>query len=99
VVEVAEPADLQPAAPTLSAYPNPFNPRTSVAFTLARAQTARVVAYDLAGRRVATLADRDFAAGTHRVDWDASGLASGSYLVRLEVAGEDCRSRKVTLLR
>jgi hypothetical protein len=84
-------------------HPNPCNPRTSVAFTLGRAQRVRLAVHDLAGRLVAVLIDGPLGEGSHRVDWDgrdASGAraASGSYLVRL--VGEDGRdSHRLLLLK
>ena len=94
-----------PAANELAlvVQPNPFNPRTTIAFTLARPGQARVGVYDLRGRYVASLANGPLPAGRHTLTWDgadASGLAvsSGPYLVRLETeAGTE--SRKVMLVR
>jgi len=84
-------------------HPNPFNPMTTVEFALDHAMETRVAVYDLAGRRVAVLADRVFQAGDHSVTWqgrDAAGrpMASGSYVIRLENAsGAD--QRTVTLVK
>lgn len=97
--------DVAPPRPVtlLPPHPNPFNPLVRIPFTLAQAQRARVMVYDLAGRRVATVADQAFDAGPQEVVWrgvDARGaaVASGSYVVRVE--GERGRdSRRATLLR
>ncbi len=83
--------------------PNPFNPATEIAFELDREQDVRLDVYDLAGRRVTTLAAERFAAGHHTVTWrgrDQSGQAvpSGAYLVRL-VTERAVRSQKVMLAR
>lgn len=83
--------------------PNPFNPRTTVAFTLASATTVRVSVVDAAGREVATLLRGALEAGRHAVEWDgldAAGRAapSGVYLVRVE-GGRQAGSTKVALLR
>lgn len=72
--------------------PNPFNPATAVAFDLERGAHLSVDVYDLAGRRVASLADQEFAAGAHVVRWrgcddQGHGMSSGTYFVR--VTGED----------
>lgn len=74
-------------------YPNPFNPQTTVAWDLPRAGRASVAVFDLAGRRVRLLADGEWAAGRHEAVWDgrdAAGMrvASGSYVARLEFAGD-----------
>jgi len=71
------------------AWPNPFNPQTTVAFDLARADHARVVVYDLQGRAVRTLVDEDLPAGRHAAVWQGEddrgrGVASGVYFARLE---------------
>ncbi len=71
------------------AWPNPFNPRTTVAFSLSRADHARLVIYDLHGRAVRHLVDADLPAGDHTAIWhgcDDTGrrLASGVYFARLQ---------------
>ena len=94
-----------PARPVLleAPHPNPFNPVVRIPFTLAQAQQARVAIYDMAGRRVATVADREFSAGRQEVVWrgvDGQGaaVASGSYVVKVEgESGQD--ARRITLLR
>lgn len=73
---------------SLSARPNPFNPRVELRFGLAFAAAGDLAVYDAAGRRVATLATGPFAAGEHVVGWDGSGrsgraLPSGLYVCRL----------------
>ena len=87
----------------LGAAPNPFNPRTEIAFVLDAPATCRLAVYDLRGREVAMLADRPFATGRHAVAWDgrdAAGgaAASGTYLVRLK-AGGAVRTGKVVLAK
>ena len=88
------PADDVPAPVTTlaGAHPNPFNPKTTLRFSLAERQRATLRLYDLTGRRVRTLLDETRDAGDHAVDWngrDDAGrrLASGIYLVRFEAAG------------
>jgi hypothetical protein len=84
-------------------YPNPFNPATVVAFDLAARGRVRVEIYDVLGRRVATLTDRVFDAGRHRMSWDGRDsrgrdVASGVYICRLDTgAGRD--SKKMILAR
>jgi hypothetical protein len=73
-------------------FPNPFNPRTSLGFVLARGGAARLEIFDLAGRRVRTLVDESLAAGQHERVWDGAGedgrrLPSGAYLARLTAGG------------
>jgi hypothetical protein len=79
-------------------YPNPFNPRTRVTIELPRACVASLKVYNLLGTEIATLLDGRHSAGRHDLDFDASGLASGTYVLRL-AAGGAVLTRKMTLLR
>jgi predicted outer membrane repeat protein len=87
----------------VAAWPNPFNPCTSIHFTLGSSQEVGIEIYSLAGRRVRTLARQVFDAGPRNVEWnglDDSGqlVASGTYFVI--VRGERQTQRlKVTLLK
>jgi hypothetical protein len=79
-------------------WPNPFNPVTQIPFTLARPTHTRLSVHNLLGQEVAVLLDRALPAGTHRTSFLPERLASGVYLVTLEVAGRT-ETRSVTLLR
>lgn len=79
-------------------YPNPFNPATSIPFSVPEPSRVRLTIYDVAGRRLAVLVDRDFGAGRFTARFDASNLASGVYLYRLE-AGTWSEVRKMVLVR
>jgi hypothetical protein len=68
--------------------PNPFNPSAWIGFTLPQAAEIDLKVYNLIGQEVASLAHGACAAGQHRVVFDASGLPSGLYLSRLDVAGQ-----------
>lgn len=68
----------------VDAYPNPFNPTTTVAVTLPNTGAVSVRVYDLAGRQVAELAQGNFAAGQHRFVLDGTALASGTYFVKVQ---------------
>lgn len=81
-----------------SAYPNPFNPSTTLRFDLAQNTEITLIVTDLLGRRVATLADGAWTAGIHELSWDAVGVPSGVYMVRLESGGQ-VQTRHVTLLK
>lgn len=70
----------------LKACPNPFNPMTSINIPLAAAGSASLRIYTLTGRCVATLVDGELASGSHSFGWNASGLASGVYLVQLNTS-------------
>jgi len=79
-------------------YPNPFNPTTTIEFTISHAQQVQLSVYNVLGQRVATLTEGIRAAGMHQVRFDGSGLASGVYVYRF-VAGDDVMSRKMVLVR
>lgn len=70
-----------------AAYPNPFNPSTSLSFSLPKAGEIRLELFDITGRSVASLADGEYAAGTHRLNWNADLFASGTYFARLQTGG------------
>ena len=87
----------------LPARPNPFNPRTSIAFELPAAAQVRLDIFDLAGRRITTLLSASLPAGPHAATWDGTdargGAApSGNYVARL-TAGTQARSIGLQLLR
>lgn len=78
--------------------PNPFNPSTVLSFQLPVAGKVNLSVYDLMGCEVATLVNGFRDAGTHRVTFDASSLASGMYLYRL-TAGSFSASGKMVLVK
>ncbi|MCP4544981.1 MAG: hypothetical protein GY835_00790 [bacterium] len=97
--------DAQPATPTAITgnWPNPFNPRTRIAFTLAAEGDARLAVYDTRGRQVRMLCNGPRAAGPHSLQWDGlddrgGELPSGVYLARLAADGEVC-TRRMTLMK
>jgi hypothetical protein len=79
-------------------YPNPFNPSTSIPVELATSGNVTVEVMDLLGRRVAVLADGFKSAGRHVLQFDAGGLSSGMYIVRLR-SDAGVASRKVMLVK
>ncbi len=81
-----------------AAYPNPFAEATTLRFTLDAPAAVRLEVFDVAGRRVATLAEGEHGVGTHHVTWNAEGIASGTYVARLR-AGDRQQSRTLTLTR
>lgn len=81
-----------------AAYPNPFNPITTLGYTLPVSGQARLEIFDSVGRRVAVLVDSDQLPGTHTVRWDASGQASGVYFYRL-TQGARIQTRPMVLLK
>ncbi len=85
------------------ARPNPFNPSTTLTFSLSRSGQARLVVLDAAGRHVATLADGHFEAGEHSAVWngrdtDGRPMPSGIYLARVDAAGAS-EVRRMSLVK
>ena len=60
-------------------YPNPFNPQTTISFSLGTHERVRLTIVDLLGRIVSTLWDGDAGAGAHSLVWDATGRPTGMY--------------------
>jgi|GEM_PF-3232252 len=90
---------LLPGRPLLQAnYPNPFQQSTRIAFDLAEPGLLELSVFDMLGKRVATLANGWFSAGTHELDWDASAHPSGLYVYRLQIRDLSV-SKSLTLLR
>ncbi len=79
-------------------YPNPFNPSTVINFNLAKKEKVSLKVYDILGREVATLINKDFTAGFHSVTFNASGLSSGMYFYRLQT-DEHSVVRKMVLVK
>ena len=80
------------------AYPNPFNPTTTLSFALPIETEVSLSIYNLQGREVATLIDANMDAGYHSVVWDANSYASGVYFVKM-VAGEFVNTQKLMLVK
>jgi PKD repeat protein len=73
----------KPRLGLLQNHPNPFNPATTISYSLDRSRNVRLEVVDHVGRRVALLRDGIQDAGVHVVRWDAASHASGLYLYRL----------------
>jgi len=79
-------------------YPNPFNPATTINFSLAKDTKVSLVVYDVMGREVANLVNKNMVSGAHAVTFDASRLVSGVYYYTLK-AGEVNQTRKMMLIK
>ncbi len=89
-------------------YPNPFNPTTNIKYTIPslalreRVSEGRVRVllkiYDILGREVTTLINKDLAPGNYETEFNANGLASGVYFYRLE-AGSFTQTKKMVVIR
>jgi len=89
----------QPTVFALSAaYPNPFNPTTSLSLNLPESGYVSVKVYNMMGQEIATLADGLMDASAYTLTWDASDASSGMYFVRAEYAGS-IATQKLMLLK
>ena len=81
-----------------AAYPNPFNPSTSMDLSLNESGHVSIHVYNVLGQMVSTLADGYMDAGYHTFAWNANNVPSGMYLVRVE-AGSNVETQKIMLLK
>ena len=79
-------------------FPNPFNPTTTIQFSIAQQSLVRLEVFNMLGERIATLVDQVRPAGSYSERFDGTQLASGVYLYRLK-AGSFTTTQKMVLLR
>jgi hypothetical protein len=101
---VDHPETLPRKVELLQNYPNPFNPATIIPFTLTEESRVQIEVFDAMGRRVAIVTDRNYAPGRHEINWDASEVSSGVYVVRLSMNSGDHnlpvkKERAITILK
>lgn len=85
-------------------YPNPFNPRTTITFDIPESARVNLVIYSMLGEKIKILADKIYHPGKYQIRFDASTLASGLYLCRMQAETIDggnrfTAARKMILLR
>jgi flagellar hook assembly protein FlgD len=104
VTAVGDDAAGLPQATTLATiYPNPFNPRTTIAFELAEAATIELAVFDLRGRIVRVLESGPLPIGRHQTIWDGQddkgrAVPTGTYVCRLNTP-QGSQTKKLTLAR
>jgi len=103
IVNVGEDYTPQLVNKLKNSYPNPFNPETTISFTIAQAGRANLAIYNSRGQKVRTLVDDFIEGGEHRVVWNGkddnnSNVASGIYFYRLH-SGSFTESKKTILLK
>lgn len=79
-------------------YPNPFNPTTNIRFDIRKAGIVKIGVYDITGRKIADLVNKNYNAGKYVVDFDASSYASGVYFYKIETA-DYTSIRKMVLIK
>jgi hypothetical protein len=79
-------------------YPNPFNPITTIKFSVETFHATSISIYNLTGRLVETLVNERLLSGKHEITWNASSQPSGVYFVKLS-NGESVQTQKLILLK
>jgi hypothetical protein len=101
-VEEVESAGTPDSYSLSDAYPNPFNPETTIEFSVPSDGYVKVDVYNTAGQLVSSLVDKDLSAGAYKTTWDATQdgqqASSGVYFYRME-AGDFTDTRSMTLLK
>ncbi len=109
-ITVQQPTDAEESANSLiprdfrlfQNYPNPFNPSTTIEFSLERRSEVKLTVFSILGTEVKTLANAEFAAGRHSLEWDGtdaegSQVSSGIYFYQIESNGIRAAEKMVLL--
>ncbi len=102
-IETAVPATSASLFQVSNSYPNPFNPSTTIAFTLERSEHVSFKVFDVSGRKVIDLLDEVRGPGTWMARWDGRGpngvpVSSGTYFYRFVVGGQS-KTGKLVLIK
>lgn len=79
-------------------YPNPFNPQTTIEFTIPENGFVKLKVFDVLGKEVSSLVNANLVKGTYKIDFNGSGLNSGIYFYRLE-ANNFIQTKRMTLIK
>jgi hypothetical protein len=94
---------ITPVTTQLKIAPNPFSNSTTISFSLSQSQKASITIFDINGRSIKTLGNRQMQAGTHQLVWNAkdekgNAVGSGMYLLKLQ-AGNYTETKKIVAVR
>ena len=95
--------ELAAATPTtteikIDNYPNPFNPTTTIKYSIPKTYNVLIKVFDVLGNEIETLINEEKPVGTYELNWNAANLPSGVYFYRLQ-AGDFVQTRKMILLK
>jgi Secretion system C-terminal sorting domain len=79
-------------------YPNPFNPTTVITYSIPEVSNVKLKVYDMLGREIKTLVNKEQNAGVYNIEFNAANLSSGVYFYKIE-AGSFVASKKILLLK
>ena len=81
-----------------SAYPNPFNPSTTINYTVAKYDHVSIAVYDVIGRKIESLVNGHVDAGNYEITWNGSNYSSGIYYVKMK-SGSYQNTQKLLLMK
>jgi hypothetical protein len=91
--------DINPGPfPLLSIFPNPFNPTTTIEFSIPQTEFVTVKVYNIVGHKITTLINDELSTGNHSIQWDVSRQPSGLYFIQIE-SGSFIQTKKMVLLK
>ncbi|MBS1492619.1 MAG: T9SS type A sorting domain-containing protein [Bacteroidetes bacterium] len=79
-------------------YPNPFNPSTLISFSIPQNGFVTLKVYDISGKEITTLLNRNMTTGSYSVEFNAAALSSGVYFYRLE-SNNFAETKKMMLVK
>ena len=82
----------------LNSYPNPFNPSVTIEFEVDKLSNVLLEAYSISGNKISNLSEKIYTEGYYSVTWNAEGLSSGIYIIRMQIDDQSFH-RKVMLLK
>ena len=98
-IGIQEPNQPNPSHFTLyNNFPNPFNPTTTIEFSIPQTEFVTVKVYNIAGHEITTLINDELSIGNHSIQWNGSHQPSGVYIVQIESSGF-VQTRKMVLLK
>lgn len=84
---------------TVKNFPNPFNPSTTISFTMSHIGSVKAYVYNSLGQKVSTLVDGIYSPGQYEVTWNAEGMSNGTYFCKVEFYNNKTITHKMTLLK
>jgi hypothetical protein len=82
---------------SISNYPNPFNPETTIRFSLPQCGNVKLLIYDILGREVFSIAEGYYESGKHEVKFDGRSFSTGIYFYMLETGGKRFTNKMILM--
>ena len=83
---------------TLTNYPNPFNPETTIRYSIVENASVAITIHNALGQQLAVLTNKEHSAGTYEITWNAASLPSGIYLCCMQ-AGHIRKTTKLVIAK